>query len=136
EPDELAALHLAASTVRLEGLDATSGLWKLGGVPADVTADEQPPGPITPIPADERVVALFSAVAERSTVTFTYRGQKREVDPYRLDFQRGHWYVSGFDHVREWSRVYRLDRFESDVGVGRANAFTRPEGDTPGGRLD
>jgi proteasome accessory factor B len=34
EPDELAALHLAASTVRLDGIEGAGGLWKLGGRPA------------------------------------------------------------------------------------------------------
>ena len=39
EPDELAALRLAASAVRLEGIEGSGGLWKLGG---EVAADDPP----------------------------------------------------------------------------------------------
>src|SRR4051812_16695669 len=35
QPDELAALHLAASAVQMEGLTGTEALWKLGGDAAD-----------------------------------------------------------------------------------------------------
>src|SRR3979411_824602 len=56
EPDELAALHLAASTVRLDGIEGAGGLWKLGGQPATAaTTDAGPQG--TPIPVDKRLPA-------------------------------------------------------------------------------
>src|SRR3954452_13223276 len=42
EPDELAALQLAASTVRLDGIEGVGGLWKLGGQPADHVAPDAP----------------------------------------------------------------------------------------------
>src|SRR3954447_6509257 len=67
EPDEVAALHLAASAIRLDGIQGGGALWKLGGVPAGDHADDVH---VAAIPADERVVALFTAVAERRPVTF------------------------------------------------------------------
>src|SRR3954447_14163360 len=73
EPDELAALQLAASTVRLDGIEGAGGLWKLGGRPADDVAPGARPGPeLAPIPVDARLVVLFDAVAERKPVTLTY----------------------------------------------------------------
>ena len=135
EPDELAALHLAASTVRLDGIEGAGGLWKLGGRPSTPAPDDRGPE-VTPIPVDRRLVALFDAVAERKPVTFTYNGTERTVDPYRLDFQRDHWYVSGFDHVRGEERNFRVDRIEGDITSGERHSFTRPATGVPGARLE
>ena len=99
EADELAALHLAASAIRLEGVEGTAGLWKLGGVPARPSSTDAP-ATMAAIPVDDRLVSLFGAVGDRRPVTFTYRDERRTVDPYRLDFHRGRWYVTGFDHAR------------------------------------
>jgi proteasome accessory factor B len=129
-PEELAALHLAASAVRLEGTAVDEGLAKL-----DVAAGHTNGGPgslagagldVTALPARSDLGALFGAVVDRRPVRFTYRGEERRVDPYRLDFQRGRWYLSGFDHRRDAERVYRLDRIEGDVEVLDAPAFDRP----------
>ena len=135
EPDELAALHLAASTVRLDGIEGAGGLWKLGGRPSTPAPVEQGPE-VTPIPVDRRLVVLFDAVAERKPVTFTYNRTERSVDPYRLDFQRDHWYVSGFDHVRHDERNFRVDRIEGDVVSGARHSFERPATGVPGARLE
>ena len=139
EPDELAALHLAASTVRLDGVEGAGGLWKLGGVPLSTKARNRlvgDVGEVAALPADERLVQLFAAVAERQSATFDYRGNRRTVDPYRLDFQRGRWYLTGFDHLRGEERNFRLDRIDGEVTLGRANAFTRPETGVPGARVE
>jgi proteasome accessory factor B len=50
------------------------------------------------------------------------------VDPYRLDFRRGRWYLTGFDHDRDDVRSYRLDRIEGEVEAHEeAGAFERPD---------
>ena len=135
EPDELAALHLAASTVRLDGIEGAGGLWKLGGRPSTPAPADRGPE-LTPIPVDRRLVALFDAVAERKPARFTYNDTDRTVDAYRLDFQRDHWYVSGFDHVREDERNFRVDRIQGDVATGERHAFERPATGVPGARLE
>jgi proteasome accessory factor B len=135
EADELAALHLAASTVRLDGIEGVGGLWKLGGQPATEVA--APAGPeVTPIPVDKRLVVLWDAANERKPVTFTYRDAERTVDPYRLDFQRDHWYVSGYDHLRDDERNFRVDRIEGDVVAGERHGFERPSTGVPGARVE
>ncbi len=139
EADELAALHLAASAIRLEGIEGSGGLWKLGGAPDASDASRgggTGPEGVTDLPADERVVALFRAVAERRQASFDYGGVRRRVDPYRLDCARGRWYVTGHDHTRDASRHFRLDRVEGAVEVGEAGTFERPEGRVAGVRLE
>ncbi len=134
EPDELAALHLAVSTVQLGGQADAEAMWKLGGVIAADGLGATPGGdPVASLPADPRLPALFGAVADRRRVRFEHTGVARRVDPHRLDFRRGRWYLTGHDHEREAERSYRLDRIEGDVEVeDPARAFVRPEDVTSG----
>ncbi len=121
--EELAALHLAASAVQVEGLPATEGLLKLGGL---VTEGARDLGVhVAPLPADPNLARLFGAVASRSPVRLRYRDEERTVDPYRLEFQRGRWYLTGFDHLREEERNYRLDRIDGEVAIVDGPAFER-----------
>ncbi len=135
EPDELAALHLAASVVRLEGVDGLEAFWKLGGAATDQGADGPAPA-VTPLPADANLVALFAGVAERRQAMFGYRGEDRRVHPYRLEFQRGRWYLLAYDTAREDERAFRLDRIEGAVQLDESpGAFERPPSAVPGLRL-
>jgi proteasome accessory factor B len=122
-PDELAALHLAASAVRLEGASGVEALWKLGGE----VAEEGPAPAVAALPGTAHLAPLFAAISARHPVTFGYRGRPRRVDPWRLSFRNGHWYLAGHDHDAGEERVYRLDRIESDVAAAGADAtFDRP----------
>jgi proteasome accessory factor B len=121
EPDELAAVHLASAAVELEGLQGTEAMWKLGGAPTPADAPA-----VAALPATAALVPLFSAVAERRPVRFGYRGERRLVDPWRLTFSRGHWYLAGRDHDREAERRFRLDRMEGAVELGEPGSFERP----------
>ena len=120
-PDELAALHVAVTTVRLEGSEGASALWKLGGGTAPEAG-----GTVAALPGSEHLAALFGAVADSSTVTFGYRGEPRTVDPYRLAFRNGNWYLAGWDHDRQADRSFRLDRVTSAPEAGPPGAFVRP----------
>jgi predicted DNA-binding transcriptional regulator YafY len=122
EPDELAAVHLATAAVRLEGLPGTEAVWKLGGAPAAGPGIE-----VAALPTIPQLVPLFRAVADRAAVTFAYRGEERVVNPYRLSFSRGHWYLDAWDHGRADERQFRLDRISGDVTVGDPNSFERPD---------
>lgn len=131
DPGELAALHLAASAVQVEGLPATEGLLKLGGlvgdpVPGDLGVH------VAPLPSDPNLAVLFAAVASRAPVTLSYHEQERTIDPYRLEFQRGRWYLTGYDHLRDEERNYRLDRIEGRVTATELPAFSPPETTVPG----
>lgn len=128
---ELAALHLAASAVQVEGLPATEGLLKLGGIVADGSTSDLGIH-VAPLPADPNLAILFAAVSARHAVTFRYNDEDRTVDPYRLDFQRGRWYLSGYDHARADERNFRLDRIASAVESGGGSTFAPPETTVPG----
>jgi predicted DNA-binding transcriptional regulator YafY len=136
DPDELAALHLALEAVRFDGIEGGGALWKLGGRPGELSP---PPSEVAELPADANLVSLFSAVGEHRSARFAYRSPKgvteRTIDPYRLDFQRGRWYVTGFDHDRGGERHFRLDRVQGEVRLGPAGGFTLPSTIVPGVRL-
>ena len=124
-PDELAALHLAATTVRLEGSTGTEAIWKLGGA---VSSEDDGLPAVAALPGSEHLAVLFSAVAERRTVSFAYRDEDRQVDPYRLAFRNGRWYLAGFDRGRGAERSFRLDRMTTPPVPGDPGAFDRPAG--------
>jgi proteasome accessory factor B len=133
EPDELAALHLALSAVRLDGVQGVEALWKLGGLVDNTAAD---PVELASLPSDPTLVPIFSAIVDRRSATFVYRGSnrtaERTIDPHRLDFQRGRWYVSGLDHLTDHERVFRLDRIEGAITLGHPGSFDAPD-DLAGG---
>jgi proteasome accessory factor B len=139
EPDELAALHLASRAVRLEGLGSQEGLAKLEGLGDPAPTEEIDPielpglelqagtgSEVAWLPGRPDLGELFGAVTACLPVEFVYRGETRVVDPYRLDYQRGRWYLTGFDHDRTDVRVFRLDRIDGTIHVLDGPSFTRP----------
>ena len=110
EPDELAALHLATNLVRLDG-DET-GLIKLGAAGTSVATDH-----VGHVPFSDALATMIGAAADRQAVEFRYRDADRIVEPWRLSFSRGHWYLSGWDRLRDDDRLYRVDRIQSEVAV-------------------
>ena len=129
--EELAALHLAASAVQVEGLPATEGLLKLGGL---VTEGARDLGVhVAPLPADPNLAAAVRrGVAAAPPSRLRYHDEERTIDPYRLEFQRGRWYLTGYDHLRDEERNYRLDRIEGAVELTDAPAFDPPATAVPG----
>ena len=118
EADERAALHLAARAVRLEGSPAEGAFWALGGLPP---GDEEGPE-LAVVPSDENLVVLYRAIRERRVVAFRHRGDLRSVEPVRLHFARGHWYLGGQDRDRGAWRHFRLDRID-EPALGPPGAF-------------
>lgn len=133
EPDELAALTLAAQLVHFDGASTDDALWKLGGRPGQGTSR----GELAAVATDSTVAALFDAVRDRATVTFMYGDTERVLEPWRLSHQRGRWYVSGFDRARESERNFRIDRIDrtrGDLAIGQPGEFERPPELGPAGR--
>jgi proteasome accessory factor B len=104
----------------MEGGTGLEALWKLGG---DVAGHDVVALPAVRLPADARLADLFAAVAERRVLRFSYQGSSRQVEPHRLDFRRGRWYITAFDRDRQAERNFRLDRIEGALEVGPAGAF-------------
>ncbi len=134
EPDELAAIHLASLTVRMDGAGDREALWKLGGVDGEPDGVVVEDNTVASLPSDPALAPLFQAIVDRRQVRFGYRGEQRRIDPWRLDFQRGRWYLTGYDHLREDERNFRLDRIEGHVETTDI-AVTNPQpGDDHAGR--
>ena len=119
--EEMDALALAASSVKLSDSATAMALLKLG---SESSAAQQ----TVALEDDERLPVLFSARSERRTVRFHYKERERTFDPYRLSFRNGHWYVSGFDHGHEEERTYRLDRMTELSFASDRHAFMAPTG--------
>jgi proteasome accessory factor B len=67
----------------------------------------------------DRVRVLSEALLGRKRVRFTYHGirrdeaTERDVAPYGLMFQHGHWYLVGHDALRADLRVFRVERMDA-----------------------
>ena len=64
-----------------------------------------PTGPVTwgsrrPAPGGPQPGAAVRRRGQPESGAPAPRDEERTVDPYRLEFQRGRWYLTGFDHLR------------------------------------
>lgn len=132
EPDELAALQIAAQAVLGAREQAGTGLLKLlvadegGGVGpgrvswgADLAAEQPALGPI------------YSALLERVPISFDYTTAdgptaRRNVEPYALVHRRGNWYLVAHDLDRGERRTFRISRVSSEVERG-AGTYEVPD---------
>ncbi len=118
EPAELAALHLAAALVRVDNLQ-DDAFWKLGGAEqADDAASA-----VASMPSTDLAGLFHTAIDQRRPTTFVYRDLERVLEPSRISFVHGKWYVSGHDKTREAERVFRIDRIDGDVSLGDAGGY-------------
>ena len=74
----------------------------------------------------EALRRLSDALLSRKRVAFTYHGiyrhraTERDVSPFGLFFQGGHWYLVGHDALRDDLRVFRVARMENVAPNTRA----------------
>lgn len=129
--DERRALAVAASAVRLAGIDPGRAAAKVGVDPIDADAPGLGDGATAEIPTDEVVVRLFQAVAERRPATFGYGSEERVVHPRQVRFTRGRWYLMAHDLGRDADRTFRVDRLVGPVSLGPPDAFPEPETTAP-----
>lgn len=119
--EERAALLLAASITRVtEGSAGPGALFKLGGLaPSDPEAFAADLGL-----ESDALTEVFSAVRDRRSVAFSYRGRERRLAPYGVAHRHGHWYAVG--STPEGMRNFRVDRMESVQPVGESGSVTIP----------
>lgn len=121
EPDELAALRLAADAILGAGEEAASGLLKLSvDTPLDPLG-----GPRVvwgaDVAAEQPLIAeLFAALELRRPVAFSYSAAhgeeaRRCLEPYALLHRRGQWYVVGRDLDRDALRSFKLSRIDGPI---------------------
>ncbi|GHG67557.1 helix-turn-helix transcriptional regulator [Streptomyces griseocarneus] len=134
--EEAAALGLAAKVwqqARLAGA-ASGALQKLRAAGMPVAEDAYGTHSVleTRIPVHEAAFEpLMLAARDRRPVVFDYRKanavhpEQRRVEPWALEFCRGHWYLAGWDRDRQAERVFRLSRITGKVR-SRSLPFTAP----------
>jgi proteasome accessory factor B len=122
EPDELAALRLAADAILGAGEEAASGLLKLSvDTPLDPLG-----GPRivwgADVAAEQPLVAeLYAALQVRRPIAFAYSPAtadeevRRRLEPYALLHRRGQWYVVGRDLDRDALRSFKLSRIAGPI---------------------
>jgi len=128
-------LGLAEAAPAVEGLQAKLGRVmpqalqrQLQALAATVTLDL----PGARDRADHAALAQLAAAAQaQQRIWLRYRGEQgrgseREFDAYGLVYRAGRWYVSGWCHLRQGLRSFRLDRIEALAP--RQARFARPDG--------
>ncbi len=124
--EEAAALRIAVTAVALGSGAGEGALLKLGAFGGNSTP------PIAALPMVPQLAPLFDAFRRRCVVTFTYRGERRTVEPWALISRRGRWYVVGHDRARAALRTFRADRIADDVQIGQPDAFDVDDDFEPG----
>jgi predicted DNA-binding transcriptional regulator YafY len=74
---------------------------------------------------------MATAAQQQRQVQIRYRSggereTEREIDPYGVVFNGGHWYTMGHCHLRGDVRIFRLDRMTAAVLL--PDSFVRPSG--------
>ena len=136
DADEAAVLGLAARVWQHAGLagltsDAILKL-KAAGIEVDRSAIDLVEPQLT---ADEPSFdAFWDAAQARQPVAFDYqRSGSREttsrvLQPWRVAWTNGRWYVLGYDVVRSAPRAFRLSRVQGEVRTaGEAGSYDLPE---------
>ncbi|HPB45423.1 MAG: WYL domain-containing protein [Microthrixaceae bacterium] len=123
DPDERAALQFAMDAISLRGLEGSqrsdAGL-KLELPPSEAMA------PMADVSVSAEVGVLREAISSGQVVRFAYRSAMRTVEPHRLDYQNGRWYLTGRDLDKEAIRSFRVDRFDGSVDPGTPGSFEAP----------
>jgi len=121
DAEEIAALHLASNLIHLQGDDIDSPFYKMGGV----LRDKAPA--MGEIPREKLIDTCMHALIERLAILFSYKNDKREVNPIRLVFSGGNWYLIAYDKDRQAIRHFRLDRIEGQIELTNEKFETHPE---------
>jgi predicted DNA-binding transcriptional regulator YafY len=150
-PDQAGALFLAAKLLKAHATgrlaaETETALTKLTVVlPASVRQEIEPWvemfqfwTPPAPFDLDDtRLATLQRAIRECRVVRLRYHSLNRnetttrEVDPYHLAYYNGAWYVSGYCHLRQDTRAFRVDRID-DLRLLGETFEPRPVVATPG----
>jgi predicted DNA-binding transcriptional regulator YafY len=83
----------------------------------------------------QRLSKIETAIFRRKTIVFDYytigrdAEETRKVDPYHLLFKGGQFYLIGYSHERDATRVFRVSRIRGKVGYSSKaeHDFNRPE---------
>ena len=102
-------------------------LYQARGLQEAITFNVSPP-PVSF--QNEFIVTLSAAVLQHQIVHISYRSfdgdeSERDFNPYGIVFNEGYWYVTGYCHLRQDLRTFRLDRIVMLEILDQS--FERPE---------
>ena len=106
-PEELTALNLAVESVEiLDGLAESDAIRKLGGYEhsANLNTLHFPTSDETELPN------LFNAISNRQILEFEYNSTLRKIEPWRLEFASGNWYLTGRSSIEGEVKSFRTDK--------------------------
>lgn len=123
---ETAALGLAATVWEsaTQAGQTTSALAKLRA--AGVDPDPSRLAALAPtIAAREPAFdAVWSGYVEQAPISFGYRGETRQVEPWAMTSRRGSWYLLGYDRGRKEPRMFKLARIDTAVSrIGKPGSY-------------
>ncbi|HWD62771.1 MAG TPA: WYL domain-containing protein [Humibacter sp.] len=80
---------------------------------------------VAPVSLRDTVATIRDAIDARTQVEFDYvsargDGERRTVDPLRIESVNDDWYLRGWCHLRQAVRTFRLDRIDHLASTGRA----------------
>ena len=137
EPDEAAALGLAARLWQSAPLAGATGSALLKLQAAGVATAPATPGALEPrVGATEPAFeACLRAVQDGRGLRFTYRAgggaapSERHVQPWGVVSWRGRWYLVGLDADRAAERVFRMSRIVGEAtATGERGSVVPPAG--------
>lgn len=131
---ELSLISLATQAWQGAVLDASalSALIKLKSLGIDSDVDSIPGLAPTVHISDSNFATIIDAISERRVISFNYlsadlNSENRAIEPYGAGTKNGFWYVAGRDLDRKELRLFRLDRFDSEVkNQGKVAAYKIP----------
>lgn len=102
-------------------------LYQARGLQEAITFNVSPPPVFL---QNDFIVTLSTAVHQRQRVHLNYRSfggdeSERDFNPYGIVFNEGYWYTSGYCHLRQDLRTFRLDRMAELEVLDQS--FERPE---------
>ena len=136
EPDELAALRIAADAILGSNELAEAGLMKLAAEGDGLPTGGHRVAWAADLAAEEPLLAsAYAAVTERTTISFDYlragedEARARTVEPFGLIHRRGHWYIVGRDVDRDAVRAFKVSRLVGPITPTGARFEVPPDFD-------
>ena len=131
---EFSLISLATQAWSGAVLDSTalSALVKLKSLGIDSDLDSIPAIMPTARVSDSNFALIVDAISQRQVILFNYLNmdlisENRVIEPYGAGTKHGYWYVAGLDLDKKQVRLFRLDRFDSQVlAQGKSGSFEMP----------